>query len=52
VDYRRLNKITVKNKYTLFLIHEIQDRIQRAKIFTKLNLRDNYHKIRIKKGDE
>jgi Reverse transcriptase (RNA-dependent DNA polymerase)/Retroviral aspartyl protease len=52
VDYRRLNEITVKNRYTLPLIHEMQDRIQGAKIFTKLDLRDGYHKIRIKEGDE
>jgi hypothetical protein len=52
VDYRRLNKITVKNRYTLSLIYEMQDRIQGAKIFTKLDLRDNYHKIRIKEEDE
>jgi hypothetical protein len=52
VDYRRLNKIIVKNRYTLFLIHEMQDRIQEIKIFIKLDLRDRYHKIRIKEEDE
>jgi len=52
VDYRRLNEITVKNRYTLPLIHEMQDRIKGAKWFTKLDLRDGYYRIRIKEGDE
>jgi hypothetical protein len=52
VDYRRFNEITIKNRYTLLLIHKIQNRIQGVKIFTKLDLRDDYHKIRIKKRDK
>ena len=52
VDYRGLNKITVKNKYPLPLISESLDRLQGAKIFTKLDLRNGYHNVRIKKGDE
>jgi hypothetical protein len=52
VDYRRFNEITVKNRYTLPLIHEMQDRIKGAKWFTKLDLRDGYYRIRIKEGDE
>ena len=52
VDYRGLNKITVKNRYPLPLISEILDRLSGAKWFTKLDLRDAYHRIRIRKGDE
>jgi hypothetical protein len=52
VDYRRLNEITVKNRYILPLIHEMQDRIRKAKFFTKLDLREAYYKIRIKKSEE
>ena len=52
VDYRGLNELTIKNRYPLPLISEILDRFQQSKVFTKLDLRDAYHRIRIKKGDE
>lgn len=52
VDYRALNKVTVKNRHPLPLISETIDRMQGAKIYTKLDLRDAYHRIRIKPGDE
>ena len=52
VDYRALNKVTVKNRHPLPLINETLDRLTGAKIFTKLDLRDAYHRIRIKRGDE
>jgi hypothetical protein len=50
VDYRQLNAITVKNRYTLPLIHEMQDRIKRSKIFSKIDIREGYYKIRIKES--
>jgi hypothetical protein len=52
VDYRGLNKVTIKNRHPLPLIGELLDRLSQAKIFTKLDLRDAYHRIRIKEGDE
>lgn len=52
VDYRGLNAITVKNRYPLPLVSETLDQFARAKIFTKLDLKDAYHRLRIKKGDE
>jgi Reverse transcriptase (RNA-dependent DNA polymerase) len=52
VDYRALNKVTVKNRHLLFLINETLDRMQGAKIYTKLDLRDAYYRIRIKPGDK
>jgi hypothetical protein len=52
VDYRQLNSITKKNRYPLPLIEELQDRLQGAKWFTKLDIREGYYKIRIKEGDE
>jgi hypothetical protein len=52
VDYRGLNKITVKNRHPLPLISEMVDRLSGAKIFTKLDLRNAYHRLRIKPGDE
>ena len=52
VDYRGLNKVTRKNRYPIPLINEIIDRVVGAKIYTKLDLRNAYHRIRIRKGDE
>ena len=52
VNYRGLNKIIIKNCCLLFLINEILDWMIDAKCFTKLNLRDAFHWIQIKKEDE
>jgi len=52
VDYRNLNKLTILNKYPLLLMDELQDRVAGAKVFTKLDLIDGYHLIRMRKGDE
>uniref|UniRef100_A0A3B3XW38 Gypsy retrotransposon integrase-like protein 1 n=1 Tax=Poecilia mexicana TaxID=48701 RepID=A0A3B3XW38_9TELE len=52
IDYRGLNQITVKNKYPLPLLSAAFEPIQGATIFTKLDLRNAYHLIRIREGDE
>ena len=52
VDYRQLNKLTILNKYPLPLMTELRERVAGATIFTKLDLKDGYHLIRIRKGDE
>ena len=52
VDYRQLNKLTILNKYPLPLMTELRERVAGATIFTKLGLKDGYHLIRIRKGDE
>jgi hypothetical protein len=52
VDYRGLNKVTIKNQYPLPLINKTLDRLIGARIFTKLNLKDAYHRIRIREGHE
>jgi hypothetical protein len=52
VDYRGLNKITVKNRLALPLISETLDRLSEGRVFTKLDLKDAYHRIRIRRGDE
>jgi hypothetical protein len=52
VDYRQLNKLTIANKYPLPLMSELRDRVAGAQIFTKLDLKDGYHLLRIREGDE
>jgi len=52
VDYRGLNKITIKNKYLLPLMSELWSRLGKATIFTKLDLKNGYFLIRIAEGEE
>jgi hypothetical protein len=52
VDYRDLNEITIKNRYSLSLINENLNKLFEAKIFSKLNVRDVFHRIRIRDDDE
>ena len=52
VDYWGLNQVTIKNQYSLSLIEEIMNQLSGAKLFTKLDLNNAYHRICIKEGDE
>ena len=52
IDYRDLNAIIIKNRHSLSLISETLNRLCESKIFTKLNLKNAYHKLRIKVDDE
>ncbi len=51
-DYRKLNKMTIKNRYLLPLISELIDKLCGAKYFMKLDVRWGYNNIRIREGDE
>jgi len=52
VDYRGLNRITVKNCHPLPFITESLEQLAQAKFYTKLDVCDAYHQIRIKEEDE
>ena len=51
VDYRRLNKVTIKNKYPLPRIDDLMDQMVGARVFSKIDLRLGYHQIRVKDDD-
>jgi len=52
VDYRGLNAIRIPNRYPLPLMQELQDRVQGAQWFTKMDLKNGFNLIRIREGDE
>ena len=51
VDYRELNKVTIKNKYPLPRIDDLFDQLNGASVFSKLDLHSGYHQLRVKKDD-
>ena len=52
IDYRQLNAITVKNKYHLPLLSSTFEPLTHATVFTKLDLHNAYHLVRVREGDE
>ena len=48
VDYRKLNRVTVKNKYPLPRIEELFDQLNVACYFSKIDLRSGYHQLRVR----
>ncbi|GKG02646.1 hypothetical protein Tco_0310282, partial [Tanacetum coccineum] len=48
IDYRELNKLTVKNRYPLPRIDNLFDQLQGSSVYSKINLRSGYHQLRVR----
>ncbi|GJZ03052.1 putative reverse transcriptase domain-containing protein [Tanacetum coccineum] len=51
IDYRELNKLTVKNRYPLSRIDDLFDQLQGSSIYSKIDLRSGYHQLRVREQD-
>ncbi|GJY40556.1 putative reverse transcriptase domain-containing protein, partial [Tanacetum coccineum] len=51
IDYRELNKLTVKNRYTLLRIDDLFDQLQGSSVYSKIDLRLGYHQLRVREED-
>ena len=51
IDYRELNKLTVKNRYPLPRIDDLFDQLQGASWFSKIDIRSEYHQLKVKEAD-
>ncbi|GJZ90745.1 putative reverse transcriptase domain-containing protein [Tanacetum coccineum] len=51
IDYRELNKLTVKNRYPLLRIDDLFDQLQGSSVYSKIDLRSGYHQLRVHDED-
>ncbi|GJY95884.1 putative reverse transcriptase domain-containing protein [Tanacetum coccineum] len=51
IDYRELNKLTIKNRYPLLRIDDLFDQLQGSSIYSKIDLRSGYHQLRVREQD-
>ena len=51
IDYRQLNKVTIRNQYPLPRIDELFDQLQGSRVYSKIDLRSGYHQLRVQESD-
>ena len=51
IDYRQLNRVTVKNRYPFPRIDDLFDQLRGARVYSKINLRTGYHQLRVRETD-
>ena len=51
MDYRRLNRVTTKNRYPLPRIDDLFDQLRGARVYSKIDLRTGYHQLRVREAD-
>ena len=51
IDYRHLNKVTIKNRYPLPRIDDLFDQLKGAQVYSKIDLRTSYHQLRVREAD-
>ncbi|GJR76704.1 putative reverse transcriptase domain-containing protein [Tanacetum coccineum] len=51
IDYRELNKLTIKNRYPLLRINDLFDQLQGSSVYSKIDLRSGYHQLRVRDED-
>nr|GEV79559.1 reverse transcriptase domain-containing protein [Tanacetum cinerariifolium] len=51
IDYRELNKLTVKNRYSLSRINDLFDQLQGSGVYSKIDMRSGYHQLRVREED-
>ena len=51
IDYRKLNRVTIKNRYPLPRIDDLFDQLRGARVYSKIDLRTGYHQLRVREAD-
>ena len=51
IDYRKLNKLTIKNRYPLPRIDDLFDQLQGSSVYSRIDLRSGYHQLRVRDED-
>ena len=51
IDYRQLNRFTIKNRYPLPRIDDLFDQLRRAQVYSKIDLRTGYHQLTVREAD-
>ena len=51
IDYRQLNRATIRNQYPLPRIDELFDQLQGSRVYSKIDLRSGYHQLKVREND-